>query len=254
MNSMEIPKELAKICEQVEALADRIGGDLSSRTEQPSGVEAVATYMFVKGYKSYRAARLLFENGYWQDAASLTRTLLELALQAKWFSSDPSQATDLFVTAEMRDRLKLLRNVSRGATDDSDGREIREAADSLFRMMSDTTKVDLSWRNWWSDDGNVERLAGEVGMKRVYELQYRQLCWFVHSSPFSINYYDLALDLGEADPGPKHLEFAELLFSSAPANLMEVLAVTDTIFNLNRQKEFDAIGQLLLNYAASSEI
>jgi hypothetical protein len=39
--------------------------------------------MFAKGYKSFQAPRMLFSEGFWQDAASIGRAPLELGLSGQ---------------------------------------------------------------------------------------------------------------------------------------------------------------------------
>lgn len=73
---------------QVEGLAEAMDHDLRNR--QPERASQVAAlYMFAKGYKSFQAARFLFDHGFWQDAATICRTLLELGFQARWANQNP---------------------------------------------------------------------------------------------------------------------------------------------------------------------
>jgi len=46
----------------------------------------------------------------------------------------------------------------------------------------------------------------------------------------------------------KDRDFAEMLFSSAPIGLVEVLAMVDTVYDLKRQQQFDRIGRTLKSY------
>jgi len=120
--------------------------------------------------------------------------------------------------------------------------------------LNSATNFDRSWRNWWSKESNVEKLAKEMGLTPTYDLLYRPLCWFVHSSPFANAYYlreegdDIVFDCIPHRPPLKDRDFAEMLFSSAPIGLMDVLAAVDTVFALGRQVEFDRVGATLKHY------
>jgi Family of unknown function (DUF5677) len=66
-------------------------------------------YWFVKAAKTYDAVLLLWREGYWQDAAALTRTILEVVFQSKYLSEDPEPRAKLFMIHDQRDRLKMLK-------------------------------------------------------------------------------------------------------------------------------------------------
>ena len=174
---------LKKLCREVAKLAAEIEKDL--RTRQPeTASQAAGLYMFAKGYKSFQASRLLFREGFWQDAASIGRTLLELGFQARWLNQNPERAGRLFLRHELRDRLKLLRGLRSSAS-----AEIRIKAVAFLEKLNSASDFDRSWQNWWSKESNVAKLAQEVDLSPTYDLLYRPLCWFVHSSPFANAYY-----------------------------------------------------------------
>ncbi|HVB78328.1 MAG TPA: DUF5677 domain-containing protein [Candidatus Binataceae bacterium] len=239
---------LKKLCREVAKLAGEIEKDL--RTRQPeTASQAAGLYMFAKGCKSFQASRLLFSEGFWQDAASIGRTLLELGFQARWLNQNPERAGRLFLRHELRDRLKLLRGLKSSASP-----EIRIKAVAFLEKLNSGSDFDRSWRNWWSKESNVEKLAKEMDLSPTYDLLYRPLCWFVHSSPFANAYYlrekgeHIVFDCRPDRPSPKDSGFAEMLFSSAPIGFLDVLAAVDTVFVLGRQSEFDRVGVILKNY------
>lgn len=239
---------LRKLCREVTLLAANIEKDLGRRQPERAS-QGAGPYMFAKGYKSFQAAQLLLRSGLWQDAASIGRTLLELGFQARWLNLDPEHRGALFLRHEFRDRLKLLRSLK-----SSGSKEVRTKAGGFLEKLACTMDFDKSWRTWWSEESNIERLAKEMGLSPQYDLLYRPLCWFVHSSPFANAYYlreehgRVLFDSQPARPSSKDRDFAEMLFSSAPIGLLEVLAAVDTVYELKRQKEFDRIGRTLKSY------
>jgi len=67
--------------------------------------------------------------------------------------------------------------------------EIRIKAVAFLEKLNSASDFDRSWQNWWSKESNVAKLAQEVDLSPTYDLLYRPLCWFVHSSPFANAYY-----------------------------------------------------------------
>jgi uncharacterized protein DUF5677 len=244
-------RELRQLCNLIQELAEKISKDVSRRTPN-SPQQVVILFMFAKAYKSFRAALMLFRGGFSQDAVSLGRTILELMFQAMWLSRDSESAAILFLRGEERERRKLLDNLSRHGA-----QEIRGKVDRFSRELSKTGDIDLAWRNWWNKAGNIEQLARELGsaLERTYQLKYRPMSWFIHSSPFSIKYFvppereDFAIEWGSAKPGKEDEAFAEMLFSAAHEGLLNIMAVTDTIYALERQADFHLVAAALMKVA-----
>lgn len=240
--------DLEELCHEVAQLAAEIEGDLRTRQPETSS-QAAGLYMFAKGYKSFQACRLLFSEGFWQDAASVARTLLELGFQARWLNLKPDSAGQLFVRHELRDGRKFLQ-----ALKASGSNEIKIKAAASLERLSSADDLDQSWRSWWSKEGNIEKLTSEMEISPTYDLFYRPLCWFVHSSPFANAYYlreqngNVDFDCRQGAASPDDGGFAEMLFSAAPVGLLEVLAAADTVFVLGRQHEFDRVGATLKSY------
>ncbi len=240
-----VGKELRRACIQLEQLAARISTDLN-RHARDTAPRIATLYIFAKGWKSYQAGKLLFKSGFWQDAATIGRTVLELGFQARWLKLDLPNRAELLIRHELRDRRKLLRSLERSASTD-----VRDKAavslEELDTLLQATGAGNQAWQNWWSEDGNVYKLAKDMGLAPVYDLLYRPLCWFVHSSPFGADYYlredgdHTAFDCRPGAPAVKDKGFVEMLLSSLPTGLIEVLAVVDTAYDLGRQSEFDQI-------------
>ena len=36
-------------------------------------------------------------------------------------------------------------------------------ADAFLKELLSSTDIDVSWRNWWGDESNIEKLANQVG-------------------------------------------------------------------------------------------
>lgn len=234
-------RELQQLCDQVEQLAEKIRNDVDQR---PHNIVAkqVARYMFAKAYKSYQAAILLYQSGFWQDAASIARTLLELSFQVRLFKKDPDNAAKLFARGEEHERIKVLKTLVSFGDEDT-----KDSADAVLKEALSSMGLDDAWHHWWADESNIKKLAGEIGSALAYEFQYRPLSWFVHSSPITIRYFfeergdGWVFDFDPSPPPAKTEGFAETLFSAAPSALVDVLAAVDSIYDLKLQKDFDRL-------------
>jgi hypothetical protein len=201
--------------------------------------------MFSKGYKSYKAAKLLLKEGFWQDALVITRTVLELGYQARWLNFELENRARLFIQHELRDRRKLLNAFKISASADT-----QEKAAAAFRELDDLVEQIIgsnkSQRNWWGADSSVEKLAQETDLSS-YNLHYRPLSWFVHSSPVAVAYYldedgsEVTFHCDPADPVEKDEETAQWLFHSLPLGLRDVMELADSAYDLKLQPEFDQI-------------
>lgn len=232
---------LCQVCEQLGELAEETLKGLASR-KLDSPAKFAAAYMFVKGYKSYQAALLLFRNGFWQDAASIARTVLELAFQSIWLDKDPENAGKLFLSGLDRDQIKEMKNLKLNGDE-----ETRAQADWILQELCSNDDFDASWRNWWGKESNIEKLAKEAGCEGAYKLRYRPLSGFIHSLPLYARYFlgndrDTMPDCSPCAPAENDARFAELCFSESFA-LQDILAVVDNVFRLNLQEHFDRFAQ-----------
>jgi hypothetical protein len=233
-------KSMRKLSNEVNQLAEGIRKDITSRQPERAS-QGASLYMFAKGCKSFRASHLLFREGFWQDAAAIGRTVMELGFQARWLNLDPEPRGELFVRHVSRDQFKLLTNLS-----SSGSKDVQVKASAHIKQIGSAAKID-NWRSWWAKDGTIEKLAKDLDLSPMYDLLYRQLCWFVHSAPFGNAYYlreeagRIVFDSRPSAPASKDKVFAEMLFLSVPIGLFEVLALVDTVYDLKRQAEFDRI-------------
>jgi len=133
-------RELRHLCEQVRQLAEKMRKHLA-RQAPDTAPKLVALYMFAKAYKSYQAAMLLYHQGFWQDAASINRTLLELDFQARWLDKDRQAASKLFLRGAQLDRMRLMNNLKLAGDE-----ETRVEADAILRELERSNDVNKSWK------------------------------------------------------------------------------------------------------------
>jgi hypothetical protein len=244
---------LQQLTSEVEDLAEKIRKDLAPHTPD-TAPKVVILFMLAKAHKSFRAAVLLYNQCYWQDAVSLARTILEVMFHALRLEQDLDARAILFLKGAERERRKLLDNLSRHGA-----KEIHGKVDQLLRDLSRTEDIDLAWRNWWTKSGNIEQLSRKLGrpVELTYQIKYRPMSWFIHSSPFSMKYFtprvpeEFAPEEILAEPELSDEKFIEMLFSAAHEGLFNILAITDSIYALGRQSDFDPVKATLMRFARS---
>src|SRR5260370_21858866 len=89
-------EELQRLLDLVSRLSERARGDLRNLPSKTTLAQGVMLYWFAKGAKTFDAIRLLWQDGYWQDASSLSRTILELMFHSYYLRRDPEAPADLF--------------------------------------------------------------------------------------------------------------------------------------------------------------
>jgi hypothetical protein len=249
--------EARRVRNRVEQLAAEIRKDLI-RQRHNTNPRIASLYVFVKAYKSYQAGRLLAKQGFWQDAATVGRTVLELGFQARWLNLDLANRASLLVQHALREQRKLLQKLSSGGS-----REIRESAAASLNEVEALLRregVDDSWQKWWSKKGNIKRLCCDMQLLPSYDSLYSDLCLFVHSSPFAANYFlhqdgdAVTFQCGAAGPRAEDAPFAEGLLMSLPVGLVETMAVVDTAYALGHQHTFDLIKTEYDTYYREREI
>jgi hypothetical protein len=151
----------------------------------------VLTYWFAKAAKSYDAAIVLWKNGYWQDAAMLGRTILEIALQAMYFRKEPEKFAAKFFAHETGEKNILFKDM----TEYTDSDEIRGEIQKFFAEQNLDPASFKRQQNWWGSRSIwdlVKEIQAQdiyVDAKNIYRSQYASLSMLVHGTPFARRYY-----------------------------------------------------------------
>jgi len=122
-------------------------------------------FFFARAYKSCGAVRLLWAHGFVEDAYTVTRTIYELRLQARFIAEDLSvrsiQFTEnIFVTA-----LEYYRRTGDQAGDEAQtiARDI-ERLRKEFRRSNGLADSEPKYQpNWWGG-GGIKRLVEALGL------------------------------------------------------------------------------------------
>jgi hypothetical protein len=164
---------------------------------------------FAKGYRSYQAIRILFNQGLGEDAVSILRTMFDLLLQAVWVHQSPTPRGRSFLLHERVAQYLLYERLKRTGDDPAMVNYLESQADDLAQLKADFDRLKADYastgnkvrtkgkkprvqqmkvgihEHWWC--GSVADLARWLGS--VYQKQYATLypvmSGFVHSDVHS---------------------------------------------------------------------
>ena len=247
---------LAAICSLVSTLAEKVRQDLLTRPAEKAA-HWVLVYWFAKAAKSYDATILLWRNGYWQDAAMLGRTVLEIALQAMYFRKEPDRFADEFFAHETLQRNILFKDMA----EYSDSNEIRSEVQRFFAEQNLDPASFKRQRNWWGN-GSIWDLVEEireqglyVGAENIYRSQYVSLSMLVHGTPFARRYYvvqrgdSVLIDWRASAPSSLvRNDSAETIVTSAPTGLLDVIDVLVAIWGFDYREELSAAREAIVRF------
>jgi uncharacterized protein DUF5677 len=245
---------LSRICSIVSSLAEKVRRDLLSHpADRP--VRWVLTYWFAKAAKSYDAAIVLWKNGYWQDAAMLGRTILEIALQAMYFRKEPEKFAAKFFAHETAERNNLFKDMAEYTNSD----EIRGEIQKFFAEQNLDPAAFKRQQNWWGSRSIwdlVKEIQAQdiyVDAKNIYRSQYAPLSMLVHGTPFVRRYYvrqqgNSGFDWRAGAPPPELFEFAATILTSAPTGLLDVIDVLATIWGLDYSEDLSAAREAVIEF------
>lgn len=217
----------------------RLGDEIRTKIlEKPlPSIHAPLVFFFARGFMTFRATALLWQNGFWQDAAVLSRSLREASYQARWIAKRGDEASQLFFVDHERNRRKVLKTLGRVAPP-----EIKAQAQKVVAEIEPAAEPDAWWRNWWGRDKSLSWLAREIGAGDAYLTEYAMLSAFTHSSPAIFSHYLEPCAGGftmRTRPGfPENREFAHAILWTTLAAFTDLCAV------LAEALEIDCAAQL----------
>jgi hypothetical protein len=124
----------------------RLGDEIRTKMLEKSlpSIQAPLVFFFARGFMTFQATALLWEAGFWQDAAVLSRSLREASYQARWLAKRGDEASHLFFVDHERNRRKVMQTLGRVAPP-----EIKAQAQKVVADMEPSPELEAWWRNWW---------------------------------------------------------------------------------------------------------
>jgi len=233
-------EELSRVCDLVTGLCGRVRDDLRKHQTATNLPQGVLLYWFVKAAKTYDAVLLLWREGYWQDAATLARTILEIAFQAKYLGEDPEPRAKLFMVHDERERLKMLKTA-----DEYNDPLATDIAD-LIQSLKPSARAQEKWRNWWGSGKTIRDVAEAVMPKAVYDAQYSILSVLAHSAPPGSSFYlfgigdTVKVDWKANPPASERNSMAETFIAFASTYMMDIIDTVGTIYGFDYRADLDA--------------
>lgn len=154
-----------------------------------SAFDGLATFFFVKSYKTFSAIVVLASKGFGEDAAVLSRGLVENATNLVYIARDPEARTDLYLEYEYVARNRHVKMLeSAGAFDLLGMRPQLAASREELRRLYESVKHKYPNENLWS--GRTMRvMADEVGLASHYRYAYKFFSDLAHGGPSTINQF-----------------------------------------------------------------
>jgi len=241
IGEISISPHLRRLCDIASALADKIREDLrGARIDTPQ--KWVITYWFANAAKSFDAAVLLWNSGYWQNAAMTGRSILEVALQARFFLKDPTLYAQQFFAHAESQKLDLFGRF----TEYAEPAMKQQINDYFTERGLDKTKIK-KWKNWWGQSDSIWHLVTEIRAQNTYNSLYGPLSFLVHGGPAAFEYYIQGdnsqsgqIDWKASTPLAKAYPLAETMLSSVPAGLLDLMTVLIQIFGFDHDADFAA--------------
>jgi hypothetical protein len=228
-----ISTEAKAVIEAVHHLANKARRDITTNNASPTRM--VVTFWFAKAAKSFDAACLLWERGYWQDAVTVARTILELDYQAQYFKKDPASFAQQFF-AHAENQLHDLYRKFYGYAEDAVKSEIGEYFERLGVKIEQVRK----WKNWWGETSTLSDLVGHLDARQTDVSQYQTLSFIVHGSPAAFRFYiyehddtRMLVDSTGQAPNPRVQGLAEMMFVNSALYLLHLITALAEVWPLD---------------------
>jgi hypothetical protein len=191
---MALEHDLEKMFRIGVDLAEKVVAKVTSLTasdEEEFVYKGCMFFFFCKAYKSYQGARLLFREGFSEDAFVLARTIFEISLQAQYMQGDPKPRARLFVEHDPVARYRYYEQLKKiGDTSLAPAIEIRK--EELVALKEHHDRLQGRYpkgKGWWGQ--SIASLAKHLG--KNMEMRYAAIYWMqsnlAHTGAVSIKDY-----------------------------------------------------------------
>jgi hypothetical protein len=191
-NDDQILLELSELDKGLVELLD--GATKARRFNLDSAHKQVTFVLLVKAWKTYQAIVLLARSGFGEDATVLTRSLLNLVINARWISQAPANRISAYVDYDSVLKARFNRKIV------EDPRLVgRESRDPMAEFKNKQFELDAAAReatkrhgynkkHGWSKK-SIRDMANELGMTIDYDSLYTLASDLDHSGIGSLDEY-----------------------------------------------------------------
>lgn len=194
--------------------------------------DGLAAFFFAKSYKTFAAIVLLARKGFGEDAAVLSRGLVENTTNLLYIAEEPETRAELYLDYEYVARNRYISMLeSAGAFDSAAGAS--SPARGRLRQLYESVKSNYPNENLWSGK-SIRQMADEVGLTSHYLFAYKYFSDMAHAAPTTVTQ---VLEPGEQEGlvdiafGPNEAFVSEALIWSCDL-FWRVLAKNNEVFVL----------------------
>jgi len=145
-------------------------------------------FFFLKAFKTYGAAAVLWRAGFVEDTCVLARAVYELRLQALYLSADPEPRATLFIRHWYQVGWGTLQKLKKKGDEKRKG--LLEIGENVMRdaileagfpdLLEDTQAAEKAIEKKWWDKG-IKGLVKDLAIEQEYDVIYSQLSDYTHS-------------------------------------------------------------------------
>ena len=224
-------------------LSDKVKSKLQKIKLTNSPENSVLYFFHLKSRKTYQAIILLWKKGFTEDAFILSRTLLELSLQARYIETDPILLAKRFINFDPVQRWKHYEKYTKnsgltlGGQKDINSKRLQDLKNAHDEAMK---KFGYKGQYWWG--GSIEWLAKKLGngTDPIYFGLYPIQSGYVHSDARSSKEYIKIKEYEDeynADPGIRN---SIVLPVEATRSLILIANAVSSICHLDLDQDIES--------------
>ena len=202
--------DLIRLNEELRTIVARAMSPWQFGPDRPE--KPVIAFFTGKAYKTHKSILMLASEGFGEDAAILTRSLLNLVINALWLNQDWEARLPAFIEHDWVQRAKLGRKFianPRLLGADSDERLV-QIQNTQPQIEAEERRAKQRYKykgsNWSSK--TIRDMAKDVGLLDAYDTAYGLLSNLVHSNARSANDYVTESTEGfnvDVEPNPNYV-------------------------------------------------
>lgn len=185
---MEITHQMTELYDELDQAAENIG---QIQIEEASDYDRVLQLFFSRARRTFRAVRLLADNGYGEQALVLVRTLYEDTVNLLYISTNPDRLAKLFLEYAHFRNFKYLQYLQEHYPESLK----LEGPDTLHGLIHEYERVRHNYPRGDSWSGySISRLARTLNLDGLHETLYKITSDLVHGNVAGVYHFLVTRD------------------------------------------------------------
>ena len=238
---LKLGEEYLVLCEQAILKVKSLQGTITEATCQ-----AVIHSLCIIAFRLFRSIMYLCQQGFWQEAEIMLRSLFEVTVNTIYVDIDPESRAELYLEYDIVFRKRLL-DAAKRQTDPQWAVLTGDCQKGALEIETEYKKVKQKFpnKNSWSNK-TVRQMAKETGMGWYYDFLYAMWSNKTHGNVRAM--FDVSKNGGDAvhimlDPD---FEGVRRTVIAACGFLIRVLDIHNKVFNSFPGTEIDRLKDLLV--------